>query len=153
MAEKKKMVRTFRGLPDDEEPDKEYFFAHSACLRIFGDIPSFQEITENLMIAPSHIHRRGEPSLAGDSNPWPHDMWSYTPDIPPEKPLEEHINRLWLEIEPHKQYLVDLKKSLTVDVFLGYRSNCDTAGVDVPHNSLRMFIELEVPFSLSIVIC
>jgi hypothetical protein len=39
-----------------------------------------------------------------------------------------------------------------VDVFLGYRSNCDHAGVEVPHESLEMFIELRIPFGVSIII-
>jgi hypothetical protein len=37
-------------------------------------------------------------------------------------------------------------------VFLGYRSDCDTAGVEVPYTSLEIFIELEVPFGLSIIV-
>jgi hypothetical protein len=39
-----------------------------------------------------------------------------------------------------------------VDVFLGYRSNCDTAGIEVPHTSLEMFSELQIPFGLSIIV-
>jgi hypothetical protein len=37
-------------------------------------------------------------------------------------------------------------------VFLGYRSDCETAGVEVPHASLELFTELEVAFGLSIVV-
>jgi len=48
--------------------------------------------------------------------------------------------------------LLELKKSLTVDVFLGYRSSCDHAGIEVPHTSLEMFTELEIPFGVSIII-
>ncbi len=39
-----------------------------------------------------------------------------------------------------------------VDVFLGYRSNVDYAGVEVPYTCLEMFTELEIPFGLSIVV-
>ena len=55
-------------------------------------------------------------------------------------------------IRPHKDYLLGLKENLTVDVFLGYRSNSDTAGVEVPYQSLQIFQELQVPFGLSIII-
>jgi hypothetical protein len=37
-------------------------------------------------------------------------------------------------------------------VFLGYRSNCETAGFEVPHTSLEMFTELQIPFGISIVV-
>ncbi len=51
-----------------------------------------------------------------------------------------------------KEYLRSLKNVASVDVFLGYGSNVDTAGVEIPYTSLEMFIELEIPFGLSIVI-
>ena len=59
---------------------------------------------------------------------------------------------LWERLRPHKEYLLGLKKSVTVDVFLGYRSNCDHCGVEVPHTSLEMFWELKIPFGLSIIV-
>ena len=60
-----------------------------------------------------------------------------------------HIDALWGTFRDRKQYLLQLKHGLKVDVFLGYRSNCDNAGVEVPYQSLEMFVELQVPFGLS----
>ena len=52
------------------------------------------------------------------------------------EPLQVHIDALWAAIRDRKNYLLELKKQgLTVDVFLGYRSNSDTAGVEVPYQS------------------
>ena len=68
------------------------------------------------------------------------------------EPLHVHIDSLWNAFREHKEYLLELKKDLTVDVFLGYRSNCDHAGVEVPHQSLEMFTELQIPFGLSIIV-
>ena len=51
-----------------------------------------------------------------------------------------------------EQALKIFKKNLTVDVFLGYQSNCDHAGVEVPYQSLEIFRELRVPFGLSIIV-
>ena len=68
------------------------------------------------------------------------------------EPLHVHIDALWNTFRERKQYLLQLKQDLTVDVFLGYRSNCDHAGVEVPHQSLEMFRELQVPFGLSIIV-
>ena len=151
MAEKKERFRTLRGFLTGDEPDEEDHFAYSASLRIFGEIPDIHEITKRLGIEPSHAHRRGDRKGA-NSPPYDHDMWSYSPDLPEENPLEEHINRLWADVAPHKDYLQELKKTLTVDVFLGYSSNCDTAGISLPPESLRVFTELEVRFELSIII-
>ena len=79
-------------------------------------------------------------------------MWSYSPPVDESEPLHEHIDALWLKLKPHKRYLLALKKSLTIDVFLGYRSNCDTAGIEVPHTSLEMFSELKIPLGISVII-
>jgi hypothetical protein len=151
MAEQKEGFRTSRGFLNGDEPDEENYFAYSATLRIFGEIPDIQEITKRLGVEPSHAHMRGD-RQGINSPPYDHDMWSYSPDLPEENPLEEHINQLWAEIAPHKDYLQELKKTLTVDVFLGYRSNCDTAGISLPPESIRVFTELEVRFELSIII-
>ena len=78
-------------------------------------------------------------------------MWSFTPPLDKSEPLENHIDTLWELIKPHKHYLLELKKSATVDV-LGYRSDCETAGIEVAHTSLEMFLELEIPFGISIVV-
>ncbi|MBW3596331.1 MAG: DUF4279 domain-containing protein [Planctomycetes bacterium] len=146
-AEEQKLFRTLRGWLKGKEPDEETYFAYSASLRIFGNIPDLDEITTRLGITPTNAHRRG-----ARSPPYKHDMWSYSPDIAEDEPLEHHINALWAELKPNKEYLLDLKRTVTVDVFLGYRSNCDHAGVQVPHTCLEMFTELEIPFGVSIVI-
>jgi hypothetical protein len=80
------------------------------------------------------------------------DMWSYSPPVEKSEPLHRHVDALWLKLKPHKHYLLELKKSLNVDVFVGYRSNGDTAGIEVPHTSLQMFTELEIPFGVSIIV-
>jgi hypothetical protein len=130
--------------------NEKLYFAHSASLRIFGRIHDLDEMTQGLGIAPTHSHRKGDrpaPSFA----PFEHDMWSYTAPVKPTEPLRVHIDVLWDTFRERKQYLLRLKPEVTVDVFLGYRSNCDNAGVVVPHESLEIFTELQVPFGLSIV--
>lgn len=79
-------------------------------------------------------------------------MWSYKAPVTNTESLHVHIDTLWNTFKEHRDYLLQLKHDLNVDVFLGYRSNCDTAGIEVPHQSLEMFRELEVPFGLSIIV-
>jgi hypothetical protein len=68
------------------------------------------------------------------------------------EPLHVRIDSLWSVFRERKEYLIQIKERLTVDVFLGYRSNCDHAGVEVPYRSLAMFWEPEAPFGLSIIV-
>jgi hypothetical protein len=109
------------------------------------------EISTRLNLKPTHSHRKGEkrdPRAAGYRN----DMWSYTVPLDKSVPLHKHIDALWLALKPHKSYLLRLKESVSVDVFLGYRSNCDTTLIEVPHTSLEMFSELKIPFRISIIV-
>jgi hypothetical protein len=135
----------------EKKREEGIYFAYSATLRIFGVIPELNDISIALSLQPTHSHRRGE-GRSKHTALYPHDMWSYSPPVAKSEPLYMHIDALWHVLKPHKKYLLELKKSVTVDVFLGYRSNCDNAGVEVPYSSLEMFSELEIPFGLSVII-
>lgn len=128
------------------------YFNYSATLRIFGDIPDLDEITRRLGVTPSETHRRGTRGWGPKLPPYKHDMWSYEAPIKKTEPLGVHIETLWNTFREKKEYLLHLKKTVTVDVFLGYQSNCDHAGVEVPYQSLEMFRELQIPFGLSIIV-
>lgn len=130
--------------------EETYHFAYSATLRIFGNLSNFGEISSALRLQPTYTHRKGDHDRGGSS--FPHDMWSFTPPLDKSERLGKHIDALWELIKPHKHYLLELKKSATVDVFLSYRSDCETAGVEVPHTSLGMFLELEIPLGISVVV-
>jgi hypothetical protein len=130
-----------------ESDDERFFFAYSATLRVSGDLPDLNAISSALGLQPTHTHKSGDPNY-----PYSHDMWSYTPAVDRSEPLHKHIDALWAALKPRKQYLLELKKYATVEVFLGYRSDCETAGIEVPHTSLEMFTELEIPFGLSIIV-
>ena len=146
-----KSFRTLRGFLAGTEREEDTFFAYSATLRIAGEISNLDEISATLGLSPTHSHRKGEKRGAKAAG-YRQDMWSYSPAVEKSEPLHKHIDSLWLKLKPHKDYLLELKKSLNVDVFVGYRSNCDTAGIEVPHTSLEMFTELEIPFGLSIIV-
>jgi hypothetical protein len=146
-----KGAKTLRGFLTSNDLEAPIYFAYRATLRIFGSIQNLDEITQTLGLVPTHVHQRGElrhPS----AKPYDKDMWLYEAPVEESKPLHVHIDALWEAIRDKKEYLLDLKRSATVDVFCGYRTNCDHAGVDVPHQSLQIFEKLEVPFGLSIII-
>jgi hypothetical protein len=117
--------QTLPGFATGEGPEEAINFAYSATLRIFGTIPNLDELSQNLSLVPTHVHRRDElrhPS----SRPYQHDMWMYEPPVKESEPLHTHIDALWAAVRNRKQYLLDLKRTATVDVICGYRSNSDT---------------------------
>ena len=130
--------------------DNSFYFAYSASLRVFGQNLDFESISAGLRLQPTNTHRKGD--VGRTSKPYDADLWSYTFPLDESKPLQEHIDGLWTRLKPHKEYILDLKRQSKIDVFLGCRSSCEWAGVEVPHTSLEMFIELGVPFGLSIVV-
>ncbi len=121
------------------------YFDFSATLRIFGHIDDLDAISRQLNLQPTHAHKRS------DKHP-KHDMWQYTAPVPEDRPLHVHIETLWEHLKPHKEYLLRMKERCTVDVFCGYRSNSGVAGFEVPARTLTMFIELDIPFGVSLII-
>jgi hypothetical protein len=150
-ADNERGYRTLRGALTGEDTEEPIYFAYSATLRIFGTIPHLDELTRQLAVSPTDSHRQGE-RRTPQSPPYRHDMWSYSAPVDESEPLHLHIDSLWSVFRGRKEYLLQLKHHHSVDVFLGYRTNCDHAGVEVPHRSLEMFIELEIPFGVSIIV-
>jgi hypothetical protein len=140
--------------PQESDDDEPVYFCFSATLRIFGDGLDIDAISKHLGLTPTHAHQKGE--LRGPrhrSPPWTQDMWSYTPAVNEASPLHEHIMALWDAIRPHIRYLRELKEQgFTVDVFCGYRSNSGTAGFEIDHRCLGLFMELQVPLGVSVIV-
>jgi hypothetical protein len=146
-----KAFRTLRGFITGEEPDEENYFCFSATLRIHGDNLPFEEISQRLGIRPTLTHRKGE-RRRPNSPPYRDDAWHFQPALPESEPLEYHIESLWSVVKPEVEYLKSLKDRYKVDVFCGYRSNCDHAGFEVSYKYLELFTALEIPFGVSVII-
>lgn len=131
---------------DSDEPS---CFAYSATLRIHGaDLP-LEDVTRALGVSPSHQHRAGEKTRPA-ARPFKDDAWHYTAPLPEEEELTEHLRLLWRTVEPHVDYLLDLKAN--VDVCCGYRSNNGAAGFAVEPDALQIFAALNVPFGVSVIV-
>lgn len=146
-----KAFRTLRGFIDGEEPDELTYFAFSATLRIHGEELPLDEISQRLGVQPTSSHRQGE-RRGANSPPHRDDAWHFQPALHESEPLERHIEELWRVVRPHVKYLKSLKQQFKVDVFCGYRSNCDMAGFEVSHKCLELFTALEVPFGVSVIV-
>ena len=135
-------------LAESEEP---YWFRYGATLRIFGGALDLDEVTRTLGLAPTHAHRRGERRTPG-AEPYEHDMWSYHVPVPVDEPLGVHLQTLWGQVKPYREFLIGVKARYTVDVFCSYSTNCGTAGFVVPHPALEIFHALEIPFGVSVIV-
>jgi hypothetical protein len=150
-SDEPRSFRTLRGFLNGEEPDEANCFKFSATLRIHGNDVPFDEISQRLGVQPTNFHRKGE--RRGETFPgYRDDAWHFEPSLPKTEPLGRHIEALWQVVRPHVEYLKLLKRRFKVDVFCGYRSNCDTAGFEVPHSCLELFTALEVPFGVSVIV-
>jgi Domain of unknown function (DUF4279) len=146
-----RMFRTLRGFLNGEEPYEANYFHFSATLRIHGEEVPFEEISRRLGVQPTNLHRKGE-RRRPTSPVYRDDAWQFQSSLPETEPLERHIEALWEMVRPHVEYLKGLKQRFKVDVFCGYRSNCDTAGFEVSHRCLELFTALEVPFGVSVIV-
>jgi len=146
-----KFFRTLRGFLTGEEPAESNYFYFSATLRIHGNDVPFDEINQRLGVQPTNVHRKGE--RRGPRSPdYQDDAWHFAPSLPETEPLERHIEALWQVVRPQVEYIKSLKDRFKVDVFCGYRSNCDHAGLEVSHECLGLFAALEVPFGVSVIV-
>src|SRR5262245_48973549 len=150
-SDEPKMFRTLRGFLNGEEPDEANYFRFSAMLRIHGDDVPFEEISQRLGVQPTHLHRKGQRRGPGSPG-YRDDAWQFQPSLLEAESLERHIEALWQVLRPHVEYLKGLKQHFRVDVFCGYRSNCDHAGFEVSHRYLELFTALEVPFGVSVIV-
>ncbi|MBU6954006.1 DUF4279 domain-containing protein [Hahella sp. HN01] len=128
-----------------------YYFCYMVSLRIIGDIEHFDEITKVVGVKPTYSHKKGD-KRSPRSKPFERDVWIYKPEIDEHKPLAEHLDSLWATVSANVENIKALKEKLKVDIFCGYRSDCDHAGFDVPYQSLTIFQALEVPFSVSVIV-
>lgn len=138
---------------DSDSFEEELYFNYSTTLRIFGKNLDLELINNTMNIQPTHCHRQGEYHRKNKTGtPYPTDMWSYHAPVPDDEHLDVHIQSLWVTFKPFKEFLLSLKEKYTVDIFCGYRSNCDNAGFEVSPKSLEVFIELDIPFGVSVII-
>jgi hypothetical protein len=135
------------------EEDEEPYFAFSATLRIAGEGLDLSEISRSMGLVPTHTHKKGELAGRGRSGDrYSQDAWHYSAELPEEAPLDAHLQTLWADVAPARDFLLALKTKHKVDVFCGYRTNHGSAGFEVEAKSLAIFTALDIPFGVSIIV-
>ncbi|MBI1360549.1 MAG: DUF4279 domain-containing protein [Alphaproteobacteria bacterium] len=129
----------------------EPYFHFSATLRIHGDGLDFDAITRAMGLRPIHTHKKGASRRPG-GHPYRDDAWHYSADLPETAPLDAHLQELWADVAPAREFLLSLKSRYRADVLCAYRSDSDRAGFQVGSKSLAIFTALEIPFGVSVII-
>jgi hypothetical protein len=141
--------QTLKGFLNGQENDEEIYFAYSASLRIFGNDLNIDIVTKELGVEPTISYKKGDTK---GKTVYKQDAWIYESQLADDVQIDKHINDLWIRFQDKIDYLKGLKDKFQVDIFLGYRSNCDHAGIEIAYDSLKIFNALEIPFGLSIIV-
>lgn len=111
------------------------------------------EIEEVTGLKPSHVHIRSESVNKRSKHRWKNNIWLLSSPLEATVELSEHLNWLWQQTQPHKVYFRSLIKSgVKVDIFCGYRSNCDHSGFGVNPSTIEIAKELDVRLEFSVII-
>ena len=127
----------------------EYYKSYSASFRIIGEELPFEEIESTLNLTATYKHRKGDKR---GTHVLQDDRWTLESLLPEAEELGAHLEWLWSKLSSQKQYLVDLKDKYHLDVFAGYRSDCDHCGTVISAQGITICYELNIPFELSIII-
>ncbi len=134
-----------------ESTEHETRIGFSATLRIMCAAERHEEIEQVTGLSATHQHEHGEPSLFGES--WPKDLWALESPLPPGAPLSDHLDWLWAQVQPHRDYFRELaaEEGVDVDLFCGYRSDCAECGFEVQPEALEIVQTLDIPLEVSVV--
>lgn len=112
------------------------------------------EISNKTGIKPSECHCIGDMAHIKSGRKWENDIWILKSPLSEEEDLTKHLKWLCKSIEPHFDYFKELiDKGIKIDVFCGYRSDCDHAGFSIKPEALEVFHTLKIPLEVSVIIC
>jgi hypothetical protein len=132
---------------------KKPYFAYSASLRIMEVPDKHSEITQVLGVEPDVCHKVGDVANEKTGRLWENNIWSVRSPLPETRDLDHHLKWLSKLVLPHEEYIRALmKEGADVDVFCGYRSDCDHCGFDVKPKSLELFVRLGVRMAVSVIV-
>ena len=118
------------------------------------DLPErHREIEEVTGLKPSHVHMKGDSVHEKSKRRWDNSIWLLSSPLEETAELAEHLNWLWQQVQPHQAYFRSLIESgVKVDIFCGYRSNCDHCGFGIAPDALEIAQKLGVRLEFSVVI-
>ena len=125
-------------------------FRYDASLRILGVGARHSEITEKTGLAPTRVHRRGEPRLGGQGRTHEQDLWLLASPLGERASLEEHVLWLWAAVAPHQAYFEELiEASTSADLCLGCLSESAFPFLELGEPALEIMKKLRLGFTFN----
>jgi hypothetical protein len=121
-----------------------------ASLRVMGIGLDLEQISRNLSLKPSHVHKAGDPGPL--RQPYTQDMWALQSPLDLREPLDAHLKWLRAALLPHYEFLSSLRKKADVDIYCSFGCFSDQNGLKLSTEALRLFQELGVPLDVSITV-
>ena len=130
----------------------EFYFEYDASFRIGGAGAHHHEITEKTGLTATHTNLAGDlkyPKTKPD-RVFNEDIWILKSTLPFSARHEEHIDWIWNQISPHKDYFKTIiEKAAWADLMLGCNTDCVWPVLKVDHSALAIVRELPVSLSFN----
>ncbi len=146
----------------DEDELEPIYNAHSATLRVVGDIGDPDALTWSTEIQPSRVFRRGDlrprgplpPDYRGwrGRSPAPHDFWGWTATLDEARSLDAHLRELINTFEHRIDVLRSTAPRAHIDIFAGYRTNNYEGGFDLSPDTLCRLGSLGIHAGFSVIV-
>jgi hypothetical protein len=80
------------------------------------------------------------------------DIWSIGSPLGPLKPLEDHLDWLNSQIEPHVSYLADLSGAARARVYIGFTLSQEQNGFAISPEHIRLFARINAMVEMYIIV-
>ena len=129
------------------------YFNFSVSFRIM-DVPQYHDQIEEVTgLKATHAHCKGESRDKHNRIKWDNDIWILESQLKKDSNFNKHIEWIYNQIFPHVRYFRALqKKNANIDLYCGYRSDCDNGGFTLTPESIKYIGKLNFPIGFSIVI-
>ena len=103
---------------------------------IMGDSLDFDGISACLNQPSAKMRRAGGKTVRG---PLEEDVWSIGSPLGFLKPLEEHLQWLRSELEPHVKFLDELSRTAGIKIYIGFTLAQEQNSFEIPAEMIRFF--------------
>ena len=118
-----------------------------ASFRFIGMTLDSDLISRTLGVEPWHFHLPGAKDIFG--NILDTGVWSMKSPLDVKLPIAHHLAWLTNVLEPHVEFLKEMKTQAKLDVFCSYTFD-DDGGMQFTPESLRLILLLEINLEISI---
>jgi hypothetical protein len=103
---------------------------------ILGSSLDFDGISAELNQPSASTGRAGSQRATG---PLLEDVWNIASPLAPLRPLDEHLEWLRKQLEPHIEFLKNLSRTADMRIYIGFTLSREQNGFAIPAELIRLF--------------